>query len=816
MATFISCFNSFLDKFEVIALAFLPLIFIGLFKYLKQVNHELSKYLMITSLVASSFVFLYVYAMFFSEQETQLFLALLILSAKFVYLSLEEKRKAFTYPAHVLFTLSFIHLGFAFHLSVSATLNLIFAVQAFLYLGLYVYNHHKSWVLFRESALYISSFVLLGITFLKYEGLQWLELSVCLAVISGLFLITYYKDRSKQLAKVSAYGFPVSLTLALIALYPYFKEFSHFYEKNIEVSVHLIVVSMIVIGLGFACRNKAINFFHVFLIAGQSVSFLSFIFLYNSSLPPIAVTGILLVATGINGLSVKLYHNDLLWLPVLLTSIGVYGSLFAVFDFNSNLFNTSFYLIGPLLFLFISQWIGKYSVNGQRYFFWYSQLMNVAAIPIGFLLLTFEDLSPWLYVFVLLIYLLSALRTKIYWQKSVFTYIGFIALYLQVLLFFNDVPSVKYITSLTFMLTAGIILVLWAVANKEWKKIIEFYLIPFLHLVTGVHLIEVFVSDFPSRMELAWVGGEIILLGCTAYLLIRKSWQQIMVAPLLFTLLYFKMYSDTLPLLPAIIVLFVWMIMMLLLSKRYSKGVIKRTESGIGIDIDYYRIFGFFFLLLMNGRVLENEASELILKMIVSCLVVGYFLVLRNWTINHRERKIYVAAAVTLTLYPYQVILNQLEIPDILAAEIHILPLLFIGTFLLRKIINRGKLTQTFEIVFVSCLFGILILDALDGNTLNDALMIGTISLVAVVFGFIMKYKSFFLAGTGTILLNVYMNTNSLWGRMPWWLYLIIGGIVLIAAASFLEWKKQKENTTSKEILDKNKQRLKNWFNKWN
>ena len=84
---------------------------------------------MFTSLVASSFVFLYVYAMFFSEQETQLFLALLILSAKYVYLALEEKRKAFTYPAHVLFTLAFIHLGSAFQLSISATLNLIFVVE---------------------------------------------------------------------------------------------------------------------------------------------------------------------------------------------------------------------------------------------------------------------------------------------------------------------------------------------------------------------------------------------------------------------------------------------------------------------------------------------------------------------------------------------------------------------------------------------------------------------------------------------------------------------------------------------------------------
>ena len=208
--------------------------------------------------------------------------------------------------------------------------------------------------------------------------------------------------------------------------------------------------------------------------------------------------------------------------------------------------------------------------------------------------------------------------------------------------------------------------------------------------------------------------------------------------------------------------------------------------------------------------------SPAILEIIVSSLVVVYFVVIRSWTINRRERKLYLAAAITLSLYPYQVILNQFTIPDILVTEVNILPLLLIGTILLRKIINRGRKTQLIEMIFVSFLFIILIFDALEGNTLNDALIIGTISLVALIFGFIMKYKSFFLAGTGTILLNVYMNTTSLWGQMPWWFYLIIGGIILIAAASFLEWKKQKENTTSKEILDKNKKRLKNWFHKWN
>lgn len=805
--------NSFLDEIAVIAFAILPLIFTSLFTYLQKKDQTLSKAFMYTSLVASSFVLLYIYGVFFSEQETQRFLALLILAAQFVYLALEEKGKDFTYPAFILFNLAFVHLGFAFGLDHSAVLNLLFVIQLILYVGVYVYNHHQRWSLFRESALYISSFVMVSITFLKFVGLHWLAVSVCLAAISGLFLLTYYQDRSsKWLTKISTYGFPISLTLALLALYPTFNERYDY----IDVSVHLLIVALLMISFGFVWKGKEVAFFHVFFITGQSVSLLAFVFLYDSSLHALVITILMLIITSVNGLSVYVYHKHWLWLAVLVTSVGVYGSLFAVFDVNSDFFDTAFYLMGPLLFLLIGEWIGTYSVNGERYYFWYSQLMNVVAIPVGYLLLVFEEVSPWLYGLVILLYVITALRTKVYWQKALFTYMGCIALYAQVLLVCTEVFSIEYTASFTFMLTAGIILVLWGLANQTWKRIIDYYLIPFLHLAIGVHLIEVFVDDFPTKMELAWVGGTTILLGCTGYLLIRKNWQQVMVVPLLFTLLYFTTYSETLLLLQAILVLFGWLIVMLFLSKQYSQGLIIRTESGIISGLDYYRIFGLFFLLVMNGRVFANETKELVLEIIVSCLVVVYFLVIRSWTINDKERKLYVAAAVTVSLYPYQVILQQLKISDLLVAEINIFPFFFIGPFLLRKIINRGKQTQIIEIIFVSCLFGILLFDALAGNTLNDALIIGTISLVAVILGFIMKYKSFFLAGTGTILVNVYMNTNSLWGQMPWWIYLIIGGIVLIAAASFLEWKKQKNNTTSKELVDRNKQRLKNWFNKWN
>ena len=175
----------------------------------------------------------------------------------------------------------------------------------------------------------------------------------------------------------------------------------------------MLFVSLVAIGLGFLWKRKEIHFFHIFFITGQVVSGLSCITLLDHSLPAIVVTLMLLIATAINGCSVYFYHEQLLWLPVLLTSIGVYGSLFAVFNVHSNTFNTAFYLFGPLLFLLISKGIGKFSPNGERYFFWYSQLMNAIAIPIGFAIIFFGDLSPWLYLFVLVIYVISALQSQI-------------------------------------------------------------------------------------------------------------------------------------------------------------------------------------------------------------------------------------------------------------------------------------------------------------------------------------------------------------------------------------------------------------------
>ncbi|MFE4353918.1 hypothetical protein [Peribacillus butanolivorans] len=1038
-------YNSFFNEFKVITFALVPIIFMALSNYMAKAKEpKLSKNFMFTSLIESGIVFLYINAMVYQENYAQIFVALMILSAQFVYVSLQSKNTSFTYPAVVVFNLAFVYLCFAFQFSFTTVLNLIFVLQVFKYIGLYLYNRHPSYSLFKQSVLFISPMIMVGVLTSKLIEMDWLAVSAALVLISGLFFITYVKDDTKSMMETAVYGFPISFVLALVAFYSYLLEGSVWVSSNITVSLYLMGTALISIGAAYALKSRFPIFFPVFIYSGQILSFLAFILIPYSELNPMGVTGLITMATAINVWSVHVHRKHIFWLPVIITSASLYGSLYDVFDFNQVIFKIGFSLFGPFIFFIVGEWLGKYSKNGRLYFLYSSHLANLVAIPVGCLLIVHTNSSPFLYVTQLLIYILSALRTKVKWEKYVFTYLGFSVLFLQVLLFLANVEQIKFVTSICLMITAGIITILWAVSNKNWKDIMEYYLIPFIHLAVSVSIFETAIRDFPLNREIIWVGFVTVQMVFSWYLLMRRNWQNFVVVPLSLAFIFYAMFVNSLPLVMGIVVLFACAAVMVFASRRYFKGLIKQegkmrfidyyrvygllflidmnvevftnetkyqvlqvlvsllitgyfillrsftgelnerkiysniaaivslypflsimnyvhtlsivlglivlficmlgmvmlsrryftvlikkeetgatidafriygllfllamnrevlvnettyqllqvfvsllitgyfilmksftsnvkerdiyvwlagilslypywiiikyadtlalpigitllfgcttimvilskryfkgilTKSEIGLSMDFYRVYGLLFLFAMNIEVLMSGSVHFILEVFVALLIPAYFILIRSTTTDRMERKIYLAAVILLSLYPYWVIVNQFSIPAVLEVETEILPLFIVSTILLRKIFVKGKTTQYIEIGIVFLLFLVLIGDAMASNTLNDALIIGTISLSALLFGFMMKYKSYFIVGTGTILFNIYMNTNSMWSEMPWWLYLIIGGGVLIGIASFFEWKKQKDNRTSKEVLEKNKQRIKNWFNRWN
>ncbi|MBX9957451.1 hypothetical protein H7T43_21485 [Peribacillus simplex] len=1153
-------YNSFISEYMIIAFALVPIIFTMLSKYLAKAKRtNLSKNFMITSLIESGIVFLYSNAMLYQDNYAQIFIALMLVSAQLAYVSLHSGNSSFTYPAVVVFDLAFLYLFFALPISFSTILNLLFVVQVIQYLGVYLYNRHPRYSLFKKSILLISPMIMLVILTSKLSEMAWLAVSAELAMISGLFFITYIKDESKHMKENAIYGFPITFVLALVAFYPYLLESGGWVQSNIPLSVYLIGISLISIGAAYTFKKGYLTFFPVFAYSGQILSFLSFISIPFDSMNPLEASGVMAIATAMNGLSVHIHRKHIFWVPVVITSAGLYASLYDVFDFGSMVLKIAFVLLGPIVFFLLGEWLGKYSENGKLYFQYTSHLANLLAIPVGYLLIIHTESSPFLYVAQLLIYILSALRAHVKWGKYVFTYLGFSTLFLQVHLFVVNIEQIVFITSICMMITAGLITILWGLSNKNWKGIMEYYLIPFIHLGISISILETAIRDFPLNRELVWVGVMTVQLLFAWYLLMQRNWRNYVAAPLSLAFIFYNMYVNTLPLVMAIIVLFVCMVVMLmasrrlfkgllnqegtkrvidhyrvfgllylcalnlevflsdtaseilgifvspllpsyfiligrftiykkeksiysgiaaiiglfpfiniidyahtlpivmslavlfgcmagmlllsrlyssgllkkngsgiisfdpfriyglfflidmnaevfndtkhqllqvfvsllltayfiflrsltaenlerkiysniaalvslypfliivgyadslsvvmgllflfgcmsgmlLLSWRYFDGLIKKEETGItfdayriygllfllamnrgilatetssqllqvfvsllitvyfiligsfskgvkekgiyvwltgvlslypywiiimyadtlqpfvgtavllgctaimvllskkyfkglldkggaGLQLDFYRVYGLLFLIAMNMDVLTGGPTHFILEIIAALLIPAYFILMRSTTTGMLERKSQMAAAILFSLYPYWVIVDQLTIPPVFEEEVNILPLFIVSTTLLRKIFVKGRITQYIESGIIFLLFLALIIDAMAGNTIYDALIIGTVSLAAMLFGFMMKYKSYFIAGTGTILFNVYMNTNSMWGEMPWWLYLIIGGGLLIGIASFFEWKKQKDNRTSKEVLEKNKQRIKNWFNRWN
>ncbi|MEH7744286.1 hypothetical protein V7659_04445, partial [Neobacillus drentensis] len=105
--------------------------------------------------------------------------------------------------------------------------------------------------------------------------------------------------------------------------------------------------------------------------------------------------------------------------------------------------------------------------------------------------------------------------------------------------------------------------------------------------------------------------------------------------------------------------------------------------------------------------------------------------------------------------------------------------------------------------------------DGLASNTIYDAIIVGTLSLLSLLAGMFLQIKSYFFVGAGVLLLNVFLQTRPYWGNMPWWFYLLIAGLILITVASFNEWNKQKVNKGETTFIMVLKEKVISTMKKW-
>lgn len=142
---------------------------------------------------------------------------------------------------------------------------------------------------------------------------------------------------------------------------------------------------------------------------------------------------------------------------------------------------------------------------------------------------------------------------------------------------------------------------------------------------------------------------------------------------------------------------------------------------------------------------------------------------------------------ISFMVYPLIIIIKSVNIYTvriILNLFIWMIPI----TLLSRKVF---KLDNTISTIIESVILPIMFIIFIFNISLQVGLTLGIISVLSIIIGLVFKYKSYSVTGYVTLVLTVIIQTFELWGKMPWWVYLLITGIILVVLAALRESKKK-------------------------
>lgn len=171
--------------------------------------------------------------------------------------------------------------------------------------------------------------------------------------------------------------------------------------------------------------------------------------------------------------------------------------------------------------------------------------------------------------------------------------------------------------------------------------------------------------------------------------------------------------------------------------------------------------------------------SNLISAILSIVLIIVLYLIYEN------ERMKYVI--LSFIIYPLGLLINYIpydEINNILNLFIWMLPL----TLFLRKVFKvEDSASVALESVSLSIMFLLFIFNV----NVYVGITLGIISVILIILGLIFKYKSYNYVGYVTLVLTIIIQTVNLWESIPWWIYLLLAGIVLVVVAAIIESKKK-------------------------
>lgn len=799
---------SALNDFGPIFYALLGFIFIVIPMTIRK-DFPLKKAFQYTSAVVSGLAFLYISleGMLLRMEEASfiLMLAYVIIALNFTYLTTVINRSLFRYLSPVFFIVA-LYEGVLLGQNVIGYESIYlpeFLTVFFLYILIGCLIKPNFFKQVKSSTRDVTAVVMFALIYIAFMFSERWETGTMLLLVSlfAIFMDRFEKRTVFQNNPVSAWLHALTLGFAITMFYAAFHESSWVNEPFSAEGFAWTGILMLAVSWLWHKLNRH-NFSQSTFFAACGFYAMGIIMTFPPEIDAMIRMWIVLGGVGMALLLYKKTKTTWSTFIVSVLSLFFYLTILYAIDvkmtIHFELYQTMRFVMGAVLLLAIGTIIGSRDIRLRNSFWWVGHLYLPFALLYS--LLFYGADTIWAFALSVVLYGLSVRQANEEWRLKTFLYAGFTTFWVTVLLAMT-LLDVDQRMPYAFLVTSTVMGLFWYAVKSNWRKRIAYYAAPFSALG-----ILAFIMVYPFDVVLFVV--TLIYAAGLLFVLHKQKWDIVQFAPLALTYLAIITFNDgadelTLILLATFGVLISgigYIIYPVIYQDFEGKGKVP--------IIDWFSIIGVITL-----ASLYSFAGDALWTKLLPGLLIAVYLILQRKRVNEIPSKWIVLAGCLYLLQPYYALLGYLYIPELIEMDLYVLPWI-IPAVLLKKITNKTLANQLqWGILLVVAL--LLVIDGLNSNTIYDGIIVGSLSLISILAGMKYQLKSFFFVGAGVLLLNVFMQTRPYWGNLPWWIYLLIAGSILITVASYNEWHKQKTSDGKETFMTKFKRNVVERIRKW-
>lgn len=173
---------------------------------------------------------------------------------------------------------------------------------------------------------------------------------------------------------------------------------------------------------------------------------------------------------------------------------------------------------------------------------------------------------------------------------------------------------------------------------------------------------------------------------------------------------------------------------------------------------------------------------------------------------NVKFKDIYKAIFYIVTTEFYYKIISYIELDKYVL--FNILGILVLAVLILKNIVRKHLKAKDIEVIEY-IVYAIIYLYAMSSYAnLTDAMLFLILVIGFIIYSYLSKYGTLFIVNIIVILVNVFYLTKEFWLTIPWWLYLLVIGSILISFAIRNEAKENEEKISLGSIINKIKDNI--------